>query len=92
MPSDSQPLTISIPLSTISFSDLRNNNQAASATLLHACISNGFFYLDLHGPETSSFLEDVDSLYRLTENLYELPLAEKLKYDLDKIGPAKIAG
>jgi len=47
---------------------------------VRACEDLGFFYLDLSGPG-DSLLADADQLFKTGEELFDLPLEEKKKYD-----------
>jgi isopenicillin N synthase-like dioxygenase len=45
-----------------------------------ACEDLGFFYLDLSGPG-DSLLDDANQLFGVGEELFDLPLEEKKRYD-----------
>jgi hypothetical protein len=85
-------LNVLASLKVITFSSLLNSETRAIADLHKAGVENGFFYLDLRNPQTQTLLDEVERLYGVAESIFRLPLEEKLKYDLDQIGPAKIDG
>ncbi|KAK5103158.1 hypothetical protein LTS08_003962 [Lithohypha guttulata] len=68
------------PLLRLSFAKLWDNDLEEVNRLLRACEDLGFFYLDLRGPG-DDILADADNLFRVGENLYDLPLEEKKQYD-----------
>ncbi len=68
------------PLLRLSLEKLQNNDPEEINRLIRACEDIGFFYLDLRGPG-NSILDDADKLFKIGEELYELPLEEKKKYD-----------
>lgn len=68
------------PLLILSFDKLRNNDNEEIKRLIRACEDIGFFYLDLRGPG-DDILEDADKLFKVSEELYDLSLEEKQKYD-----------
>lgn len=68
------------PLLRLSLAKLLDNNAEEIQRLARACEDLGFFYLDLRGPG-DSLLEEADSLFKVGEDLYDLPLEEKQKYD-----------
>lgn len=73
------------PLLRLSLEKLLANDQAETQRLFQACKEIGFFYLNLEGSETgSSLLKDADKLFQVGENLFDLDLAEKQKYDFSQ--------
>lgn len=85
-------LNVIASLKELSFLALLNGESSAIADLHDAGVKDGFFYLDLRNPQTQIILDEVEKLYDVAENIFHLPLEHKLKYDVDKIGPAKIDG
>lgn len=70
------------PLLRLSLEKLLENNIEESARFFQACKDLGFFYLDLRGtPIGDSILNDADRLFDVGEELFELDLEEKQKYD-----------
>ena len=68
-------------LQTASLKKLLAGDTVEQEHLLEACKSRGFFYLDLTNCETGeTVLRDADSLCRVAERTYSLPMEEKLKY------------
>lgn len=68
------------PLLRISLEKLLQRETAELERFARACEDLGFFYLDLTGPG-DSLLADADQLFRVGEELFDLPLEEKSKYD-----------
>ncbi|KAK5947565.1 hypothetical protein PMZ80_001718 [Knufia obscura] len=68
------------PLLALSLAKLQNNDPEEINRLIRACEDLGFFYLDLQGPG-DGILDDADKLFKVGEELYDLPLEEKQKYD-----------
>ncbi|KAK4934252.1 hypothetical protein LTR66_015657 [Elasticomyces elasticus] len=68
------------PLLRISLSKLQANDTEEVERFCHACEDLGFFYLDLRGPG-DEILDDANKLFDVAEQLYDLPLEEKQKYD-----------
>lgn len=68
------------PLLKISLSKLQAYDSEEIARLTQACEDLGFFYLDLRGPG-DQILKEADQMFNLAEDLYDLPLEEKKKYD-----------
>lgn len=68
------------PLLTLSLSKLQQHDPEETARLTRACEDLGFFYLDLRGTG-DKVLEEASQLFDLAEDLYDLSLDEKLKYD-----------
>ncbi|MCJ1321121.1 hypothetical protein MMC15_006465 [Xylographa vitiligo] len=70
------------PLLKLSFKKLQNGDGEESDRLFEASKQLGFFYLDLRDSlEGDSILEDVDHLFRIGEQLFDLDVEEKQKYD-----------
>ncbi len=70
------------PLLRLSLEKLFTNDAEESARFFEACKDLGFFYLDLRGtPIGDSIITDADRLFDVGEQLFELDLEEKEKYD-----------
>lgn len=70
------------PLLRISLQKLLNNDELESGRLFTACKDLGFFYLDLRNTsEGKTILRLADELFNLGNDLYDLNLEEKEKYD-----------
>lgn len=70
------------PLLRLSLKKLLDNDPIESDAFFSACKDLGFFYLDLRGvPEGASILEDADKLFALGEQVFDLDLEEKMRYD-----------
>lgn len=73
------------PLLRLSLEKLLANDKAETQRLFQACEEIGFFYLNLQDSQTgSSLLKDADKLFQVGENLFDLDLAEKQKYDFSQ--------
>ncbi|MCJ1405046.1 hypothetical protein MMC11_008272 [Xylographa trunciseda] len=71
-----------VPLLKLSFKKLQDGDSEESNRLFEASKQLGFFYLDLRDTlEGDSILEDVDKLFRIGEQLFDLEVEEKQKYD-----------
>ncbi|KAK6380673.1 uncharacterized protein PV06_09834 [Exophiala oligosperma] len=68
------------PLLRLSLAKLINRDHDEINRFVRACEDLGFFYLDLSGPG-DSLLADADLLFQVGEQLFDLPVDEKKKYD-----------
>lgn len=68
------------PLLRISLSKILQRDKIELERFNRACEDLGFFYLDLTGPG-NVLLRDADKLFDIGEELFDLPLEEKAKYD-----------
>ena len=68
------------PLLRLSLQKLLQRDQTELDRFNRACEDLGFFYLDLSGPG-DSLQHDADQLFNVAEQLCDLPLEEKSKYD-----------
>lgn len=74
-------------LETISLGQLEQGVAAESSRLMNACKDYGFFYLNLENSETGMELLDVVAkLFPVSQQVFELPQAEKQQYDLKDKG------
>lgn len=64
-------------LQTIDFSRLISQEPAELERLLHLCKTEGFFYLDLQGLDSSRMLEDLQSLLAVMKRFFDSPLEQK---------------
>ena len=73
---------LTAPLLRLSLSQLLRNDAEESNRFFQACKDLGFFYLDLRSTAIGeSILNDADRLFDVGEQLFELELEEKQKYD-----------
>ena len=72
-------------LRVLSLSSLRSGDSTTINNLNKAVCEDGFFYLDFQDCATA-ILEDVISCRQLAKRVFSLPLQEKMKYDIDRIG------
>ena len=70
------------PLLKLSYQKLLDGDVEESQRLFEASKQLGFFYLDFRDSrEGASILEDVDRLFDVGEQLFDLDVEEKQKYD-----------
>ncbi|KAK5006916.1 hypothetical protein LTR60_005848, partial [Cryomyces antarcticus] len=79
------------PLLRISLSKLLAGSQEEEERLWKACCDLGFFYLDLRddkdgGKGDERLLKDAASLFEVAKEVFDLPVAEKVKYDFKEKG------
>lgn len=75
------------PLLRLSLEKLLCHDEAELKKLCNACEEIGFFYLDLRGSHNgNNILEDADRLFAIEQELFDLSLEEKQKYDFSKEG------
>ncbi|KEQ65455.1 Clavaminate synthase-like protein [Aureobasidium melanogenum CBS 110374] len=88
------------PLLRISLSKLKQGDPEEIDKLWKACCELGFFYLDLRGASDShkshpmssvdvngeQLLQDAEDLFRVGKSVFDLPVEEKVKYDLKDQG------
>jgi isopenicillin N synthase-like dioxygenase len=82
MNGDIPPFPSGLPvadIATIDFDLLSQGDKSQSQALLHSCQNYGFFYLSNHHVD-SSFI------FNLANEVFSLPLAEKMKYDMGTTG------
>ncbi|KKZ63660.1 hypothetical protein EMCG_02028 [[Emmonsia] crescens] len=69
------------PLLRLSLEKLLSHEEAEVQRFYNACKDLGFFYLDLRG---NDILAEADQLFGIGEQLFELDLDEKRRYDFSK--------
>ncbi|KAG9186264.1 hypothetical protein G6011_02820 [Alternaria panax] len=85
------------PLLRISLQKLLDHNEEEQNRCWQACCELGFFYLDIRTCDSNNtnngtvmdgnaLLEDVDRLFEVMRDLYDLEVAEKVKYDFKDQG------
>ena len=73
------------PLLRLSLASLLSQDPHEVQRFIAACEDLGFFYLDLStDPSGKALLGDADKLFGVGEELFDLPVEEKLKYDFVK--------
>lgn len=76
-----------VELQTIPLEQLLNGNAAEQERVFDVCKGRGFFYLDLRGSETGDILlTGAERIARVGEEIFELPLGEKMKCQLGQGG------
>ena len=71
------------PLLRVSLKKLLGGDEKEDEKLWRACCDLGFFYLDLRdNTGGDELLASADQLFRLGSEVFDLPVEEKLKYDL----------
>lgn len=79
-------------LRTISLYELQVGSASEQRFLLQTCIEDGFFYLDLTHPNSSSILSNVDATFKLSKDLFNYSPEIKSLFDVDKISGLKLNG
>lgn len=75
------------PLLRISLEKLLSNDKDELNRLCNACEEIGFFYMDLRGTHNgNNILGSADRLFAIEQELFDLSLEEKQKYDFSKEG------
>jgi isopenicillin N synthase-like dioxygenase len=75
------------PLLRISLRKLLARNSSEEERCWQACCELGFFYLDLEGDDVGAkLLKDADELFEVMKGFFNLPIEEKVKYDLKEKG------
>ncbi|KAF5637297.1 Clavaminate synthase [Fusarium tjaetaba] len=84
----------SADFTTISYTRIKQGNANELAALLRACEKDGFLYLDLRNTDAEAIpvIKEVPLLYKGVNNFFQLDEDEKMKYDVDTIGPWKLNG
>ncbi|KAK8131307.1 oxidoreductase- 2OG-Fe(II) oxygenase family [Apiospora sp. TS-2023a] len=79
-------------LRTISLFELESGSISERDLLLQTCTEDGFFYLDLTHPSYSTLLNDVESIFNVSESLFNYAPEIKSLFDVDKISDLKVNG
>lgn len=66
-------------LETVDFSRLLDKDPAEQHKLLELSTKDGFFYLDLQGPNIKKILQDKEAVMQMMEWYFALPETEKAK-------------
>ena len=75
------------PLLQLSLQKLQSGDIKESNRFFQVSKDLGFFYLDLRGsPEGEAILENAEELFGIGEELFDLDIEEKQKYDHVKTG------
>ncbi|KAI1910311.1 hypothetical protein LOZ12_004712 [Ophidiomyces ophidiicola] len=76
---------VTAPLLRLSFDKLLKNDESEVERFCTACEDLGFFYLDFRGTnQGNTILDEADQLFALGEQLFDLDLEDKKKYDFSK--------
>lgn len=73
-----------VALGVISLQSLINGDSSTEAMLLKACTDLGFFYLDCVDVCSGRIMEDVQAMYSLATNFYDLPQEAKSEWLVDR--------
>lgn len=86
--------TASADYPTISYVKLLAGDANESLAIHQACQRDGFCYLDLSTPghEPNPITQGVQSAFKIAKEFFDLEDEEKLKFDIDAIGPWKLNG
>lgn len=75
------------PLLRLSLDKLLRHDEAELKRMCNACEEIGFFYMDLRGTRNGdNILENADRLFAIEQELFDLSLEEKQRYDFSKEG------
>ncbi|KAK5807554.1 hypothetical protein VI817_001812 [Penicillium citrinum] len=77
-------------LKTVSLKALKERSADEVGKLLVAAKEDGVFYLDLGNDFQLKGVKD--DISQLSRSLFEIDEAEKMKFDVDKLGPYKLNG
>jgi isopenicillin N synthase-like dioxygenase len=72
-------------LRSISLYELEAGSQSEQDRLLQACIQDGFFCLDLTHPSFSTLLDDVESVFKVSREMFDYPTEIKELFDVDRV-------
>jgi isopenicillin N synthase-like dioxygenase len=87
------PPSLFAPLKTIRLQDLRRGSTEEKNKIFAAAKEDGIFYLDFTEDLGEYKLGDlVENIYSFSHSLFDLDLAEKMQYDVDKISELKLNG
>lgn len=81
-----------VQLRTLSLDKLQSGSASEQSVLLQACMEDGFFLLDFTQSGLSGVLDDVESVLKLAEDLFNYPLDVKTLFDVDKVSELKVNG
>jgi non-haem dioxygenase in morphine synthesis N-terminal len=84
-----------LPIASLEMVDLeglRAGDLRESKKLFDACLSSGFFYLDLRNVKEGHVAGTIEGMLALDKELYDLDDDEKMAYDIDKLSPLKLNG
>ncbi|ETS86509.1 hypothetical protein PFICI_00337 [Pestalotiopsis fici W106-1] len=70
----------------------KSGSVSEQSNLLQACIEDGFFYLDFTQSSHSKVLDEVESVFNLSKDLFDYPLDIKTLFDVDRISDLKVNG
>jgi isopenicillin N synthase-like dioxygenase len=89
----SQPVDYPIAnLSTISLSDLRNGSPSAANEVFRAAKQDGVFYLEFADSEELPCTSIIRNIQALSQELFQLELDQKMKFDVDQLASFKSNG
>jgi isopenicillin N synthase-like dioxygenase len=88
------PSPESADFTTISYTRIKQGNARELSALRRACEKDGFLYLDLQNADGEAIpvIKEVPLVYKAVKNFFQLDEDEKMKYDVDAIGPWKLNG
>lgn len=91
--SSQQPIPLA-RIKEISLQRLEMSDEIETQKLLIACMEDGVFYLNLrdHTNQDRSLLSLSKEMFSVSQELFELPLDEKMNYDIDQNGIMRVNG
>ena len=73
-------------LSVVNFGALANKDAAEIQKLATAGQTRGMWYVDLRGPSTKSFFEDVPAIFKFAQDFFSLPVDSEEKIKSPSVG------
>ena len=81
------PFPLNVPVADVpkfSLSDLSSGDSAYAQKLFETCCTTGFFLLDISGqPTGDKTIKEVDAMFNISKNVFDLELEEKTRYAQD---------
>lgn len=71
-------------LSVVTLQALLDGDESMEGILLKACTDLGFFYLDCRDAYSGRILEDVQAMYSLATDFYDMPQGAKSEWLVDR--------
>ena len=83
-------------LPVLAYSDFDQPTPHMLNALLDACSTYGFFYLDLRDCRCDArgklAVDLTQEIFDFAPDLFDIPLEEKMRYEVDRYGDVKIGG
>ncbi|MCJ1313506.1 hypothetical protein MMC25_007185 [Agyrium rufum] len=93
---DRNPTSYVPALPTFAYSEILQPTSSTLQALSEACSTYGFFYLDLREADAVSngdiALSLIQEIFEYAPNIFDIPIEEKMQYEVDHYGDVKIGG